>query len=62
MCVCVSVSVCLIVSLLPVRPDQVSEGVTLLVDAQSSKTHIPAKMLIESLAVSSSPPLFPTLP
>ena len=38
----------------PCRPDQVSEGITLLIDAQSSKTHIPAKMLIESLAVSPS--------
>ena len=40
----------------PCRPDQVSEGITLLIDAQSSKTHSPAKMLIESLAVSPSHP------
>jgi len=37
------------------RPDQVSVGITLLIDAQSSKTHIPAKMLIESLATESPP-------
>ena len=66
LCVCVCVRVhmslnvgvgeCVSLDRSPCRPDQVSEGITLLIDAQSSKTHIPAKMLIESLAVSPSHP------